>query len=406
MLISRVHLSVAAFAAAILFTACEEDSAAKPADESAPTDEAFLFATSVRDGDSSSTSYVLVLSDLTGEVDLKQSIEVPGNPSVFTQLGAVFIGNPEDMTVTRYELGEKNALVEGRRLSLMGEGVTMLNGSLFFVIDAKRAYYIDLDGRQIIVWDPTAMEITDTVPLLDLEREGLDARVIGANEASTWLLQDTGKLYLPVSWTRDDDLRGEAVVALLRIDADEPSEQELFTSDCAAVSDEGLMLGLDGNIYLAGTNSWNFLREFGDMPESAIAKFDMASQSFDPDYCQSIPSLTGGHEAGTAIAYAPGEFVVRAVDKSLAEVGGIDTYYADIENACRFYHGEIDEDGELSLTEEPDLGTAPHYCWGWVYKIDGDPYFWGEDRMYMWDGSRMVPKFEARGYAAAFQRIR
>ncbi len=200
-------------------------------------------------------------------------------------------------------------------------------------------------------------------------------------------------------------LTAEPLVALLTISASDPTEQHLYTSDCAAISDEGLLLGLDGNIYLAGTNQWTMFRKFGDMPESAIAKFDMGSQSFDSNYCQSIPDLIDGHEAGTLIAYAPGEFVVRAVDESLTQTGDSGTYWADIENACRFYHGTIDEDGQLTIEEEPDLGTSPHYCWGWVYKVDGSPYFWGEDTMFKWDGSRMVPTFKAPGFAAAFQRI-
>ncbi|MET0391121.1 MAG: hypothetical protein ABW321_34435 [Polyangiales bacterium] len=167
-----------------------------------------------------------------------------------------------------------------------------------------------------------------------------------------------------------------------------------------------MLLGLDGNIYLAGTNSWTIIRKFGDAPESAIAKFDVEAEAFDPDYCQSIPALTHGQEAGTVIAYTPGEFVVRAVDESLADIGSVDSYYTDIEHACRFYQGTIDEDGELSLEEQPALGTAPHYCWGWVYKVDGSPYFWGEDTMYKWNGTEMVPTFKAAGNASTFQRIR
>lgn len=367
---------------------------------------AYLFASNVADGKSSNT-YVLVLSELSGTVDIERGLEVPGNTSIFTKLGAVFVGNSEDLTVTRYEVDRANQLLESRRFSLAGAGVTSLDTTLFFVLDAERAYYVDSSGGQIIVWNPTTMAITRIVPLMDLHRNGFAGAVFGYNEASTWLLEETGTLYLPVAWTNYDAMTAEPVVALLTISATDPTQQQLHTSACAAISDEGLVLGRDGNIYLAGTNQFTIFHQFGGMPESALARFDIQAQSFDAGYCQNLPALTGGHEVGTLIAYAPGEFVVRALDESLTEIGLSDTYWTDIENACRFYRGSIDEDGQLTVEEEPSLGTAPHYCWGWVHKVNGSPYFWGDGTMFKWDGSSMVPAFQSpTGFATTLQRIR
>jgi hypothetical protein len=94
------------------------------------------------------------------------------------------------------------------------------------------------------------------------------------------------------------------------------------------------------------------------------------------------------------------------VDESLTQINFSDTYWADIGNACRFYHGTIDAGGQLTMVEEPSLGTLPNYCWGWVYKVDGSPYFWGDGTMFRWNGSRMEPTFQAPGTSAALQRIR
>ncbi|HTU59716.1 MAG TPA: hypothetical protein VMF89_14795, partial [Polyangiales bacterium] len=130
----------------------DEQPEAKPgADAGAEPSEAFLFASSVPDGESSQL-YMLALSELSGEVDLTQGIELPGTSSIFSKLGSVFVGNPEDVTVTRYEVDAANQFVKGKHFSMTGKGVTTVDQSLFFVLDAKRAYYIDAGTRQIIVW--------------------------------------------------------------------------------------------------------------------------------------------------------------------------------------------------------------------------------------------------------------
>ncbi len=376
--------------------------------QTAALPEAYVFASSVTDGETANT-YVVVMSELGGDVDISKGLEVPGYPAVFAELGWVFISDSEKLTVTRYDVDAENRLTNPERFSLAGEGVATLDGLTFFVFDRERAYYIDSQGQQIIVWNPSTMEIIDAVPILDLERNGFQGIARGGNAASTWLVKDKGVLYLPVFWSNSDALTADPSIGLLSISATDATEQALYTNDCAAMSDEGMLLGLDENLYLAGTNGWTMFSRFGNasnLPETGIAKFDMSSQSFRSDYCQSIPELTGGHDAGTLIAYAPGKFLVRAVDDSLATISDSDTFYADIENACRFYQGDIDADGNLTVEEQPALGTTPHYCWGWVYNINGEPYFWGEDTMFRWSGTKMEPVFTSTGYATGFQRIR
>jgi hypothetical protein len=371
-------------------------------------EDAYLFASSVAGVDDAAT-YVVVLSELGGTVDISKGLEVGGYPAVFAELGWVFIADSERLVVTRYEVDDRNQLVKPKEMSLVGEGVTSLDGLGFYVFDSERAYYVDSSGSQIIVWNPTSMKIEDAAPIIDLHRNGFDGRAVGGDRPSTWLVKERGELYLPVSWHDYDTLTAEPSVGLLRISASDVRDQSLHTNNCAAMSDEGLMLGLDGNIYLAGTNGWTLYGRFGNpsnLPETGIAKFDLKSQAFDDEYCQSIPELTGGHDAGTVIAFAPGHFLLRAVDDSLAEIGDAGSFYGDIERACRFYHGTIDEEGNLTVQEEPALSATPNYCWGWVYDIDGEPYFWGEDTMFRWDGSALVPVFKSTGFASGFQRIR
>ncbi|MET0342748.1 MAG: hypothetical protein ABW252_17205 [Polyangiales bacterium] len=370
----------------------------------APPPPAYVFSTSVQDGDGYHI-YVRALSKLEGEVTLDKALELPSGTSVFSALGAVFIANPEDLTLTRYELAPEDLLVQSKRLSVAAAGVTGFSTRPFF-INAETAYYVDAPSQQIIVWNPSTMEITKVVPLLDLSRNGLEGTLHGYDAPSAWLLKERGILYMPVTWADSDTLKAEKLVALLAISATDPTDQKLYVSDCAAISDEGMLLGADGNIYLAGTNQFTFFRQYGDAPESAIAKFDLETRSFDPGYCQKIPALTGGLEGGTLIAFAPGEFVLRAVDKGLVKFGDTGTFWDDIEYGCRIYYGKIDASGRLEVREEPKLSTAPNYCWGWVYKVDGTPYFWGEDTMFKWDGANMVPMFKAPGVATELERVR
>ena len=118
----------------------------------------------------STSGFIRLVSDEeleTGEeIDGVQSaIEVGGGTDCAVQGRRVFSLNWESPTITRYD--EANgALSRGPTVSLANFGLTSAIGShrTFFVSDTK-AYFLDDDGFQIIVWNPSTMETIGSISL-------------------------------------------------------------------------------------------------------------------------------------------------------------------------------------------------------------------------------------------------
>src|SRR5688572_28959560 len=130
--------------------------------EPSTPEPAYLLGTRIFD-DTTTMSYFHVVPGLDADVsvDVQSGIEVSGSAKLFSayDLGWFAIGSGESPTVTRYELGADGALVERESMSLLAQGVSDLWDTLYFVSPTK-AYYPDRDGGQIIIWNPTTMQVT------------------------------------------------------------------------------------------------------------------------------------------------------------------------------------------------------------------------------------------------------
>jgi hypothetical protein len=131
----------------------------------------YLLGTRVFD-DTTITSYFHVASSLGEgtEIDPARALEVAGSARLFSYEEDWFaIGGGETPTITRYTLTDEGELVEGDAISLQPFGVQSLWDTLYFITPEK-AYYPDREGAQIVVWNPTTMEVTGTIPLPDTIR--------------------------------------------------------------------------------------------------------------------------------------------------------------------------------------------------------------------------------------------
>lgn len=135
---------------------------------------AYLAATRIWD-DSATNSYFQVLPsiDQGTAVDLKKAVEIPGSAKLYASedIGWFAIGDTESLTISRYTLDDRGALVKGETVSLQPYGVTSLWPTLYFVSPTK-AYYPDRAGSQLIILNPTTMEILGDVKLPETVRDG------------------------------------------------------------------------------------------------------------------------------------------------------------------------------------------------------------------------------------------
>lgn len=161
-------------------------------DTSAP---AVMVATQVITPDSSNM-YVGAYPELPGEVDLSSMLEVSGGNDARAHDGRIFVWNSDEGTYTRYEVDEKYALVKPKRVSFANLGGT--GNVMTRFISPTRAYSLTRANLQIIIWDPSSMEILGGVsaesildeefPNLDVgEPEMFDGYVVCHRQRVVWL---------------------------------------------------------------------------------------------------------------------------------------------------------------------------------------------------------------------------
>ncbi|WP_394834184.1 hypothetical protein LVJ94_47540 [Pendulispora rubella] len=143
--------------------------------------------------------YVTILDSLVQRptVGLSSAREFSGPSDIWVYEGSVYVSGGETPTVTKFTLTDDGKLVDPKVLNFSARGLTDAAFWNNTFISATKAYM--LNGlAQYIVWNPTTMEITNTVDLPKIEnRNGLIPRA-GSADRST-IVHD-GRLYQTVAW--------------------------------------------------------------------------------------------------------------------------------------------------------------------------------------------------------------
>lgn len=294
----------------------------QPGPDSTPdatdTSPAYLVGSRVFD-DTTTTSYFHVLPSLDASVsvDPAQSIEVPGSATLYSafDLGWFAIGSGESPTITRYELTGAAALSEGQSMSLFAMGVADLWDTIYFA-SATKAYYPDREGGQLIVWNPSTMEVTDVVPLPETLRDGyLSLYGYLPIWRGTELLISVGWF----DWDVTDSVVPETGLVVVDTTTDQVVRFETDTR-CGGVTHPITLPS--GDTYLVSSALAGAAHRMGRLPTAPCAlKIPAGSSGFDPEYTQPLESLTGSPLVGEPVP-AGDVIFLRAFDEALATVEG------------------------------------------------------------------------------------
>jgi hypothetical protein len=161
---------------ALVISSCSSELQNDDAQQSAGPRYVVVSVTEALDG--LTTHFNVIPSLEPGEaLDFDQSVDITGNARLYgTDKSNWFaIGGGTNAKITRYELGGDDHFVDGDELSLASYGVSWMGVSVA-VLDAHKAYYLDQgQTQQLIIWDPTTMVVSDTIPLPSLAPEGRDS---------------------------------------------------------------------------------------------------------------------------------------------------------------------------------------------------------------------------------------
>lgn len=258
-------------------------------------------------------SYVGTVPTLGAEatLDPTRTIEVPGLSLLYVQegSGAFFVDSVTGLTLTKYTVTDNVPEQQGQ-LGFSGLGfATTQRISANVFASATRAYLVDSGTLQLVIWNPEAMTIEETIGLDELARD---------EPAFVYqpVVRD-GVAYFPFAYSDpvEDVVRPESVV--LAIDLDDAS-RTILTDDACGDAIYPLLTD-SGDIYL-GSGTVNAATEFLGRPTagaSCLRRIPAGSMAFDADYHPSISSFVDGDYAGGLIAGPDGDVYIRVLDDSV-----------------------------------------------------------------------------------------
>ncbi len=202
-----------AAASLALLTACGNDDArlvpplgGTDGSEAREAPPLYLAASWVTDAELINT-YVAVFDSLDVErLDFSDAREIPGFGDAWVYADWVFVSDGESPKVGRYSLGDDGTLVPEVELDFSNYGVA---GAAFWdqqILSPTKAYLSNVAGLEYVVWNPTSMEITGTVPLYLVQ-----TRVFSA-EVTTGMLIPTAILDGPLDYSRALEQPGGGVL--------------------------------------------------------------------------------------------------------------------------------------------------------------------------------------------------
>ncbi|ATB50978.1 MxcI protein [Corallococcus macrosporus] len=290
-------------------------------DDSGDDSTGSLYAITTQDLNADpAVSYVVVTRDAerSAELSLDGAIPVTGRALGVgvRKSGHVYVVSDDSPTVTRYSLTEAGGLEQTGTVSFASLGVMSLGeyqANFQFVSDTK-AYFFDGITAQVVIWNPTAMSVTGSIPLGELEIEGTEMAFSGS------VLSHDGQLIVPVGWRPAVGVGITQQAGVVSVDTATDTATIATDPRCGYTHDP--VLGPDGKVYLA-TEAYGAAvrRTQGDeVPEPCLLRFDPRTRTFDADFYRPLSALAGGGTAGSLVPGPSGTAYLRVLDEGVAPV--------------------------------------------------------------------------------------
>jgi hypothetical protein len=290
-----------------LSVACSDSTTFLPGEQSVERAEsAAVIAILTRGPEDTFQTYLLASEQAPrGTLDLSSALELPD--ALVTQNDeAIFVGDNERLVFQRYEVKADYSFTLAGEFSLQGYGVDYINNQpLFF--SPTTAYYVDAPRGQIIVFNPTSMEITGDIQIPELLRD----------DYSVWLGPSyrVGDRYLAAVLYTNEDYTATAPDSTVGIILeDDPAEPIRFLRDTRAVGAYLSLLDSRGDLYLAadGLSGDLALGGLQDVPSPRVLRVKNGAEEIDPSYLLDLGQLLETPATFGFWPVANDKFVVQA----------------------------------------------------------------------------------------------
>lgn len=300
--------------------------------------------------------------------DRTRALERGGASAIFAARGGrVFsLGSAEDPTVIRYAVSD-GEFAETGRMSLAAAGLSSSfkrSGLVPFVSDTK-AYWLDDGSKQVVIWDPSDMSVTGTIPLDQVDDPAYPTWEFGERA----VVRD-GLLFVGLRYRRGDD--GEAGIAAGLVLNTETNQVVSVLRD-KRCGDTVHVLDVLGTLYFGSGAIAAILHRLGnpaDYPAPCLLRIPRGELSFDPHFHVTLPNLVEGRAAGRIAQGQDGTAYVMVLhEEELAAPLGPETeLWAPWEAAAwRWWRIELETGAPGRTVEGPPLATPA----GWLLS-DGE----------------------------------
>lgn len=337
-----------------LLPACSDDGSANGGN-GANGDTSYILAGTRTTPDGVRVMFVSAQPSLAaGNIELDTALEIPGGKRAWAYKDALYVFNDERLSVQKIKVidGSPRQVDE---VSMQGTGVASFGNGAAFASDDK-AYYFDLPNSQVIIWNPSAMELVETKRLNGVTREGFP----GTDTDRPRFID--GNIYLSLAWNNYIDIAlypfGGAMVF-------SPETDEVIAvaeaPNCANTQDT--MVTDAGDFYVVCDPYNAMFQRFGDPDyvDSCLVRIKRGELEFDPDFRLDLRTVTGGRLAGLATPGSDDTFYTLALheDRLSAEVND-DVFNVMLEDAWHLWRGSLNG-GAGEMVEGLDYISGYHF---------------------------------------------
>lgn len=241
--------------------------------------------------------YLAVVDDLSaaGSIDLNHVVEFPDDMSFASPgNGVIYVGNGGEPVIERWMLNDDRELVRDTSMGLAQYGIASGLGikDPFHFLAPDRAYFIDGQSLQVVIWNPQTMETVDTFSIEGFLEPDM---FLGLN----YVHRDGDRLLLSARYWRADD----TAALLTRVGIiDTTSDTVSYVDDTRCGNVAFHAHDSQNNLYLATHTAQTGTIAVGaagdPVAESCIIRFKAGADDFDPDYYVGLDALANGHAGG------------------------------------------------------------------------------------------------------------
>jgi len=354
-------------------SACGNDTDTGP-DGSTPTNSQYVMSTVIF-GDEGFTGFVLPLVDLSSEreIDLATGVEISGRAIVSgrERTGEFYVTSDEEPSIiSKWSLNDDGVPERIGRVSFSGLGVPNIFASPLRIVSDEDAVMLDPTAGLLVRWNPSTMEIIDTI---DLSDDLLDDSTVSFGELNPdtpGFLEVGGKVALPLAYYNlDDSVPSRSVVVLY-----DPGSQEadvLVDTRCHASK---AAPGPDGHLYMASNDTVAATHRIWpeSSPAPCLLRVRADTSEFDSDYMVDLNELTGAPTMGV-VPGRSGSFYLRALDETQVAITG-DSVPDDLVSSAAWQMWRV-----TGLGTDPQASVASEFGYGAsrmsVNIVEGRVYF-------------------------------